>query len=580
MKTLRQLIGQIKLRYFGFLIVYILLACGLSISDVLITRTTGSISDAAISSSTEALLSILLWMGAFTAAKLIFDALNTWLSGRMKGRADYTLRDYFARHMTRIGLKTLQGKASGDILALYTSDLSHAVALITQDLLEIVSSATLLIASAVFMARINPWITLVFFLCFPILTLMQVKISEPIAPLVQNCSEQRGVFNGVVNDCLQNTALVMSYGLQEDMESRYLAAYVGYERAWRKRSLVFIILVVAGMLMSFLPIIFVAVSASLQVIGGAMTIGTFIVYFALSNSANEGLQMLSQRMSNLQTQLASTRRVLGAVSDEAEPSKGQVVLAQPAAGDAAVQLTDICFSYIENQPVLNDVCLTIPVDARVAFVGESGCGKSTLAKLILGLYAPDEGAINWLSNPNIEPRDARQCVAYVPQDSYLFAQSIAENIRCGAADRGTDALWEALRMAGLESFVRGLPGQLDAQIEENGDNLSGGQRQRLALARALYRQAPILLLDEATSALDPATEQSVLDRLKSADRQQTVLMVAHRLAAVAFCDMIYLMEKGRIVECGDYQTLMQPDTKFHALYERQQKEEETCKQPK
>ncbi len=574
MKTFRQIIAKAAVPYWRFFVLFVLLGAGAALFDVLVTRVTGDLSNAATSMDTGALGAILLTMAGLTGVKIVCAALNVYLSSNMEGRVETRLRSGFARHFAHISFQDLTARPTGDVLSLYTNDLPRSGALLTGELLNVVSSALVLVASAVFMFGTHWLYTLIFFLSFPLLTFVQVAVSKPIASLVAESSRRRGVFNGVVNDCLQNTSLVLGYGLEDAMEQRYLGAYEAYFQMDKKRIHVLLRLTVAGILSSFAPVIFLCLAGALAVVRQTLNIGEFLVLFLLGINANEGLMMLSQNLSSIREQQASAQRVLEAAAQPHEKLSRASVLQEGGMGEYALELDDVSFSYDGETPAVKNVSLRIPRGARVAFVGKSGCGKSTLAKLMLGLYAPEKGNIRWLGNDALETQDARKAIAYVPQDSFLFPGTVAENLRCGLAPQDDEnRLWAALEGAELSGFIKARDGGLAGIVDEGGENLSGGQRQRLAIARALYRGAPILLLDEGTSALDPATEDAVLKRLAQTAKEQTVIMVAHRLAAVAASDTVYLMENGEIIEAGSYGDLMRPGTRFYELYIQQQQED-------
>ena len=223
---------------------------------------------------------------------------------------------------------------------------------------------------------------------------------------------------------------------------------------------------------------------------------------------------------------------------------------------------------------LDGVSFEIKRGSRVAFVGGSGSGKSTVLKLLLGLYAPQEGTLSVMgaNTADISLESLRDVFAYVPQDSFLFPEPISGNITGQSEVSDKAKLEKACRDAGILEFIESLPEGFDSTLSESAENVSGGQKQRIALARAFYRDAPIILFDEATSALDPATETAVLQSFNALADDKTIIMVAHRLKAIDFCDSIIVLDAGKIASIGTHDELITSCAIYKKLYESQQKE--------
>ncbi len=226
--------------------------------------------------------------------------------------------------------------------------------------------------------------------------------------------------------------------------------------------------------------------------------------------------------------------------------------------DCGIGIKDVAFSYDGREKVLDGVDITVERGKTAALVGESGGGKSTVVKLLLGLYQPSGGTIQVLGKPlhAYTPDELRGNIAYVPQDAYLFATSIRENIRYGRLGASDDEVVEAARRAYAHEFIMSFPDGYDTLVGERGESLSGGQRQRIAIARAFIRNAPILLLDEATSALDSESEQLVQRGIEALMGGRTTLVVAHRLSTIEKADIIYVIEGGKVREQGEHTELM------------------------
>jgi ABC-type multidrug transport system fused ATPase/permease subunit len=244
--------------------------------------------------------------------------------------------------------------------------------------------------------------------------------------------------------------------------------------------------------------------------------------------------------------------------------------ATPLPFSKALVLKDIHFKYPNiDESVLKGLNLTIRPNTTVGFVGSTGSGKTTLVDIILGLLSPTQGKIFVddvdITDKNISSWQAN--LGYVPQTIYLIDDTIARNIAFAVPDKdiNMNRVAEAAKLAELDEFIQTLPQQFQTSVGERGVRLSGGQRQRIGIARALYHNPEVLILDEATSALDGITENVIMDAINNLSHKKTIMMIAHRLATVKECDVIYVMENGLFVDSGTYQELLENNEKFRKM---------------
>ncbi len=253
--------------------------------------------------------------------------------------------------------------------------------------------------------------------------------------------------------------------------------------------------------------------------------------------------------------------------DLPEPEQGTA----PFPENCSITCTDLGFAYESDRPILHAIELVVPKGGFTAIVGESGCGKSTIAGLFMGRNRGYTGSIQigGVELADIAEGSLMAHVTYISHQSYLFKGTVRENLQMGRSDAADDELWSALKKVKLDGFLRQEKG-LDTLLTEQGANLSGGQRQRLALARALLHNSPVYIFDEATSNIDVESENDIMSEIHALAETKTVLLISHRLANVTGADNIYVMEKGRVVEHGIHQELLEKQGAYAALWEAQQ----------
>ena len=243
-------------------------------------------------------------------------------------------------------------------------------------------------------------------------------------------------------------------------------------------------------------------------------------------------------------------------------------LLQPEHIHGNIEIKDVSFRYGTRRYVYEKLYLNINAGEKIAIIGSSGCGKTTIAKMLLKLYEPEKGkiSIDGYDLKDIDSNSIRNLIGYVPQEIYLFAGTIAENIALHKPSASLEEIVDAAKSAGANDFIEELPDRYGTMLGEKGMNLSGGERQRIALARALLGKPDILILDEATSNLDTATEcfiKKTVDKLH--DGKMTIIIIAHRISTIIDCDRIFVMDKGKVVQTGKHNELKNIDGLYKEL---------------
>lgn len=316
-----------------------------------------------------------------------------------------------------------------------------------------------------------------------------------------------------------------------------------------------------------------------SVINGEMTIGALITFNSLLAYFLEPIKNLINLQPEMQTAVVAADR-LGEILDlEAEKGEMEYKKMSPSSLAGDIEIKNLDFRYGTRRLVLENINLSIKKGQKVAFVGESGSGKTTLSKLLLNLYGAEKGEIiiNGNNIKDIQLECLREKIAYIPQETFLFSGTIFENLTLGLDEATMDDIIDASKMAQAHEFINELPLRYETMLEENGANLSGGQRQRLAIARAMLKKPDILILDEATSNLDSITERALDKTINEFSKDMTTIFIAHRLSTIKNCDVIFVMEKGKIIERGTHRELTDMGGKYAQLV-KQQSLENICEE--
>lgn len=373
----------------------------------------------------------------------------------------------------------------------------------------------------------------------------------------------------IVSETLGAMKIVQAFTQEQREASRFGAAV---ERAFgtaRTRILVRSVMTAIVIGLIFGAITFVLWEGALDVAAGRLT-GGAIAAFVLTGALVAGaFGALTEVYGDLLRGAGAAGRLaelLQAVPEIKAPAH-PVALPEPAEGRIAFEHVRFNYPSRPDMAALDDFNLSVTAGETVAIVGPSGAGKTTLFQLVQRFYDPQQGivSIDGVPLPKADPADIRKRIAVVPQESVIFAASARDNLRYGRWEASEDDLWAAAEAANAADFLKALPDGLDTFMGEGGARLSGGQRQRLSIARAILRNAPLLLLDEATSALDAESERLVQEALEHLMQGRTTLVIAHRLATIRNADRIIVMDKGRIVEQGNHDQLMNTEGLYARL---------------
>ncbi|GAB6082275.1 lipid A export permease/ATP-binding protein MsbA [Desulfuromonas carbonis] len=397
-----------------------------------------------------------------------------------------------------------------------------------------------------------------------------------IGKKIKGYSRSGQVAMGILTTSLEQTfsgiKVIKAFGTEEFEKSRFLAVNDRFYKFIRK-----VIKYDAGSspmieILSAFGVAGVLWFGLARVMSGAMTQGELFSVLTAILLMYTPLKRLTRTNNMVQQAMGAAERVFEVLEERStiqDPAAGK----SPGRIQGAVRFENVEFAY-DDEPVLRDFSITAAPGEVVALVGPSGAGKSTVAGLLCRFYDPTGGRIlvDGCDLREMSQKNLHDNIALVDQETFLFNETIRDNIRYGRFAASEAEVEEAARLAYADDFIRQLPDGYETSIGDRGLRLSGGQRQRLCIARAILRDAPILILDEATSALDTESEAMVQQALANLMRNRTTFVIAHRLSTIMNADRIVVLEAGRVVECGRHQELLEVSGLYRRLYEMQFKE--------
>ena len=487
---------------------------------------------------------------------------------------EYEMRGDFYEHLQRLPVSYYQGQRTGDLMSRATNDLASVRMLIGPAVMHSASSLLIVIGAFVMMMRIDHALAFIALLAVPVIAGLVQFFGARIHVRFKAVQDKFGQLSARVQENLAGVRVVRAFG----QEQREVDAFSAENREYveRNRSLIKLTATFHPLLHSLIGVGFVVIFflGGRKMISGTMTIGAFVAFQFYLGRMVWPLIALGWVINLVQRGMASMTRLHEVWSIEHSVDLGvEQALVPVAHGD--IDIRGLTFTYT-NHPVLRDIDLRVRAGETIGIVGRTGSGKSTLLALLSRTFEPPPDTIFIDGQPveSIPLRQLREWIGMVPQETFLFSESIAENIRFGRADAPAEDVDHAASLAGLGADVATFPQGLETVIGERGITLSGGQKQRTAIARALVRDPLILLLDDALSAVDTQTEERILRALREIRKGRTVLIVSHRVSSVKDADHIIVLDDGRIVERGTHEALVARDGYYAELYRKQTLEEE------
>jgi len=508
----------------------------------------------------------LVMLGAYLISWLGQAGQNT-IMARVSQRSVRRIRRDLFDHLQTLSLRYYDRHSPGELMSRLTNDLNAISGVLTHNVTQLFGGLLSLVGIMVVMFAINPWLALGSMLVFPLMMGMVGFVGRRTRKGYRALQMHIGQLNGQLEEMFSGQRVIMAFGQEASALDEFDRANQQVRRVGIQAQ-TFAMLIPP--LMGILSNANVAVLAGLggwMVLRGWASVGTIATFYQYSRKFAAPLRQLGDLYNQIQAALAGAERVFEVIDQEPELIDDPDALPlEDVAGQ--VVFDGIDFGYVPGVPVLKDMSLTAEPGQTVALVGPTGAGKTTMINLLTRFYDVDGGTITIDGQDirRLRRTDLRRQLGIVLQDTFLFSESVMENIRYGRLDATDEEVYAAARLANADQFIRRLPAGYQTQLSERGSNLSQGQRQLLAIARAVLADPGVLILDEATSSVDTRTEQHIQEALLRLMEGRTSFVIAHRLSTIRDADKILVINDGEIIERGTHRELLAQRGFYHNLY--------------
>ncbi len=507
-------------------------------------------------------------------AVIIVAAISQWLMGLCNNRAAYnTARDMRIKAFERlhnVPLKFIDSNQHGDILSRVITDVDQVSDGLLMGFTQLFSGVITIAGTIGFMFSIDSRITAIVVVLTPLSLFVASFIAKRTYSMFRLQSETRGELTSLVEEMISNQKVVKAFGYEKEAQARFEEINARLQKHGLSATFFSSTTNPATRFVNGLVFTSAGIAGALLAISGRISVGQLSAVLSYANQYTKPFNEISGVVTELQGAFASAARVFEIIDQEPETpdAPGAVELTE---ADGSVSFRDVDFSYSPDVELIKNLDLTVRPGQRIAIVGPTGSGKTTLMNLLMRFYDVDAGEITVSGHPIKEvKRDSlRSMFGMVLQDTWLKTGTIRENISYGRPDATFEEIVEAAKAAHAHGFIMRLSQGYDTPVSEEGENISQGEKQLLSIARIMLLQPPMLILDEATSSIDTRTEIRIQKAFEKMMEGRTSFVVAHRLSTIREADLILVMNKGKIVEQGTHNELLEKGGFYADLYNSQ-----------
>ncbi len=508
-----------------------------------------------------------VWMLTAYVLSNLFNAASSWIMARISQQVLKTLRqDLFTRLQAK-SMSYFDTHPAGGLMSRLTNDIDAINQAVSQNITSMIASVLSMGGIIIAMFVLNPWLALASLLVVPIMLWFTEFVASYTRKGFRELQSCLGNLNGIAEEAISGQKVIKAFRRNESIIKAFRTQNEAVFKAGvYANSYALLLMPLTSVLGNFFVIVLAGLGGWLA-LQGLVSVGMIATFINYGQNFTAPLRQIANLYNSIQAALAGAERVFEIIDTPPEIQDAlDALLLESIRGD--VRLENVNFSYIENQPVIKNLTLEAKAGQTVALVGPTGAGKTTIINLLNRFYDIQSGSISIDGHDirTVRKADLRRKLGMVLQDTFLFADTVMENIRYGRLDATDEECIRAAEMADADHFIRQLPQGYQTNLSERANNLSQGQRQLLAIARAILADPAILILDEATSSVDTRTEARIQQSLLRLMQGRTSFVIAHRLSTIRDADNVVVINNGEIVEQGSHQQLLEKKGFYHHLY--------------
>ncbi len=508
----------------------------------------------------------LLMLGSYFLYNLFMIIANRVMAGVSQRALKNLRRDLFG-HLQQLSIGFFDTNAAGELMSRLTNDIDAINQAVSQNVTSLLASVLSLVGIVIAMFVLNHWLALATLVIIPIMYFFTNFIATYTRKGFRNLQKELGGINGVMEEAISGQKVVKAFRRNDSaIETFRQHNQAVYNASVYANTYAMLLMPLSNVLGNFFVIVLASLGGYLA-LDGLVTVGTIATFVNYGRNFINPLQQLANMFNSIQAALAGAERVFEIIDTPMEIQDAPDALPLPVT-QGHVRLENVRFGYQPDRPIIKNMSLEAMPGQTIALVGPTGAGKTTIINLLTRFYEIQDGCISIDGKDirNVRKSDLRRKLGIVLQDTFLFADTVMENIRYGRMEATDEEVIHAAELADADHFIRQLPQGYQTLLSERAGNLSQGQRQLLAIARAILADPAILILDEATSSVDTRTEAHIQKALLRLMEGRTSFVIAHRLSTIRDADKVIVINHGEIVEEGTHQQLLDQRGFYHHLY--------------